>query len=654
MPKKIKMTTLMNETEEWLEEPLKNYLRREYAKQKRNASEIAVDIGVSKPTVINWLNEFSIHLRPRGRKKTKKRPNKFFSRMSDDDLVEYIQTRYKGLTLGVVKSRDATAYTYLMRRGLRDKLINEEIVEGRRGQGTLKYASDEELTSLVKTVYNGFSILKLENQDASVLGELRSRGLLEDLVEDKVLERLVKPVGFFSNMTDHELIAYTKKHHKGEKITQIERGKKSGSALLLQLRNRDLMDNLVSKGIIKRTIDKKAREKFKLMNDEEFLNHVSQECTGKTRTDIARQHKSIYREMNDRELTDTLEARGVIMNAGQATWGKYTKMTDTELITFIKDNFHGKAPVYFQGKKEIRAYNIAKDRGLLPKLFESGILVHAKPNYTAMSDDELVSFVREKFSGISLSEFQKGNSYLNRLLNKRELRDLLIEEDTLVRLDRSKYGSLTNDEFVELIRENYKGCLLSELQAKDKSAYRGVHQRGLLDKIISDGILTRARASTNVNETYIDFIGEDSAAQAVASLASITEDTGTIADVLFQAYPTRFPSAADLARSLPGAVKRIGHSLQPFSMEKVRGIKEETKSLPKKVQYNLDELLYTILCDEYQTSFNENPRGTMREIRGYTKEKNGIKSLATRVLDHYKAIYNFSIPGHGRMIKHVS
>lgn len=147
----------------------------------------------------------------------------------------------------------------------------------------------------------------------------------------------------------------------------------------------------------------------------------------------------------------------------------------------------------------------------------------------------------------------------------------------------------------------------------------------------------------------ISFLSSTPEAQEVAALTSITGSTSDIANMLVQMWPDRFPSASQLARSLPSAVKRIGYSLHPFSMDKIRGLYEKTKALPTEVRYVLDDLLFNIAVDQYQTRFNEDPEGTLKELGELSKSKNGIRKLAKRVHDTYREVYTFNIPGHGKL-----
>ncbi|KHO49074.1 MAG: hypothetical protein QT01_C0008G0004 [archaeon GW2011_AR6] len=151
----------------------------------------------------------------------------------------------------------------------------------------------------------------------------------------------------------------------------------------------------------------------------------------------------------------------------------------------------------------------------------------------------------------------------------------------------------------------------------------------------------------------VDFLQENKEAGAIGDLAGITERTGDIADLLARLWPSRFPSAVQLSRSLPGAIKRIGHSLQPFSMDKARGFYDDVYAIPTEVKYVLDDIIYTIATDQYQLPFNKDPEGTLEELEKFASEKNGVSKLAHRVLDYYKQVYEFAIPGHGGLKEEI-
>ena len=145
------------------------------------------------------------------------------------------------------------------------------------------------------------------------------------------------------------------------------------------------------------------------------------------------------------------------------------------------------------------------------------------------------------------------------------------------------------------------------------------------------------------------FLQNNPSARAISSLVDSPERAGDIAEILVGLWPKRFPSALELSKSLPGAIKHIGHSLHPFSMDKARGFYEDAYAVPREIKYVLDDILYNIAIDQYQVSFSKNPEKTLQELGDFASQDNGIKKLAERVLNYYKEISSFSIPGHGTL-----
>ncbi|HIH51436.1 MAG TPA: hypothetical protein HA250_03700, partial [Nanoarchaeota archaeon] len=47
------------------------------------------------------------------------------------------------------------------------------------------------------------------------------------------------------------------------------------------------------------------------------------------------------------------------------------------------------------------------------------------------------------------------------------------------------------------------------------------------------------------------------------------------------------------------------------------------------------------------------PEGTLEELEKFASEKNGVSKLAHRVLDYYKQVYEFAIPGHGGLKEEI-
>jgi len=163
------------------------------------------------------------------------------------------------------------------------------------------------------------------------------------------------------------------------------------------------------------------------------------------------------------------------------------------------------------------------------------------------------------------------------------------------------------------------------------------------------GAGVKIRPSNSPKRNSGQFIQETQEALSIASLASVTENTGDIARILIQAWPDSFPPEQELAKMLPGIVKNTGEALRPFNLERAAYHTTEWATLPTEVKYCLEDLVYSIVLDQYQKPFNDDPEATIDELGKFIHRKSEVQGLAKRVLSHYKEVYAFSIPGHGKM-----
>lgn len=198
------------------------------------------------------------------------------------------------------------------------------------------------------------------------------------------------------------------------------------------------------------------------------------------------------------------------------------------------------------------------------------------------------------------------------------------------------------------IKRKYNQKSTTEMMKSEDENDRKWYYRGNNQRWIADFPFVRKDKIYSVNQLR-KFLEEDQEAKKIARLAELSEDASDVAKVMMALWPERFPSASALVRSLPGAVKGVGHSLTPFTLEKAMRFYDKDYSVSREVKYDLDGLLYGILIEEYQVPFNEDPKETLAEIRKYTRKRNSISDLAKKVLAYYDEAYRFDIPGHGRM-----
>lgn len=157
------------------------------------------------------------------------------------------------------------------------------------------------------------------------------------------------------------------------------------------------------------------------------------------------------------------------------------------------------------------------------------------------------------------------------------------------------------------------------------------------------------------NYSLDDLIQETPESIEIIKLGTYSTNVSSIAEILVSLYPDKFKSMAEVARALPRSVGSISHALRPFTLEDAKNFIDAVEPIPTKIRYNLDELLYSILIDQYQISFNQNPKRTINEITQFNSKyrNNDIGTLAQRVLEFYESVYSFSIPGHGTIKDYI-
>jgi len=314
------------------------------------------------------------------------------------------------------------------------------------------------------------------------------------LVEDEILIRKSLPSGYLSQMSDRELINYVKQNYKGKTISSVE--KDSGSAVIRIARKRGLIDKLVEQGALIRR--QRCNGLFEEMSNKSFISYVIQNHKGKTLTEICEKDKTAYRELKKRELDDKLIEKGILVRKVKTKNGFFSKMSDNELFNYIKDNFYGKSPVFFQKGNEnnTRVYNLARERGILNKLFEEGILVKGRPNFLHMTNDELIGYIKENYQGFSLVQLHRKRGAIYQLAREKGLLDYLVNEKILVRLT-GKYKNMTDEQLISYVSEKYKGKSLGQLDDIDSKVYETIRKRNLIDYFVNQRILIRLNGNNS-------------------------------------------------------------------------------------------------------------------------------------------------------------
>ena len=123
----------------------------------------------------------------------------------------------------------------------------------RKPNGFYSEMSKRKLIEYVEKNYDRNTIREFAKRNSGCYDIARKRGLIDKLVEERILIRTMKRPGFFRNMSNDELIDYSKREHSGKKIIQLER---SDSACHRHLNMRGLVDKLVDDGMLIRQVKK--------------------------------------------------------------------------------------------------------------------------------------------------------------------------------------------------------------------------------------------------------------------------------------------------------------------------------------------------------------------------------------------------------------
>jgi len=303
--------------------------------------------------------------------------------------------------------------------------------------------------------------------------------------------------GFFSKMTDKELVDYIRKNYSGWAITKFLR---SASRPYVLANKRGLVGALVEEGILVR--QSRPKGFFKNMGDDEFLEFIRQKYGGKTISEFSKQDPSAYRQALQREAINLLIDDGTLVRAKKSN-GYFTQISDEALIDYIAKNHNGRQISDFENN-DSRAYTVASHRGLIDKLVEDSILrrkQRAPTFFSRMSDDGLIDYVSENFSGNTLTEFKHQCSAVYKLAHQRKLIEQLVGSGTLVRqLKRVFTEKMSDEELIQYVRENHEDNTISEFRRAKSSAYALLRKRGLIDKLVEDKILIRLKNHNIIDE----------------------------------------------------------------------------------------------------------------------------------------------------------
>ncbi len=241
------------------------------------------------------------------KRKGKKRG--FFTDMDNNQLIEYTSQNYKGIAIKQMQRANGRLYSILSKRDLIHELVKRGIIITRkRKYGSLINMNNEELINYIESNYSGKRISDFNNKNNRAYELACEKGLIDLLVERKILIREVKRSGFFRNMSDEELIAYTEKNHKGKLMRQAEEDE---SSVIVIARVRGLMDKIVERGILIREMKKPGF--FTNIGDDELVNYIRENHSGKKISNFGKDDAAAYQAVLKRGLVDFLVQESVLI-----------------------------------------------------------------------------------------------------------------------------------------------------------------------------------------------------------------------------------------------------------------------------------------------------------------------------------------------------
>jgi phage terminase Nu1 subunit (DNA packaging protein) len=359
----VTKSKLMQDVERKLGENLEDYLKREH--QNMSIRGMGRELNVSPSKITDWLKYFGMYQKIR----------REFSKMSDREFVEWVKLNYNGMSSGELYKTDPRVTQIIRSRNLREALDHEGIILAeKRALGFFKKMSNKQLIDFVAEKYKGYTIGQLESEDSSSLNNLRKRGLLEQLVEKGILVRQQRQNGFYTRMSDGQLIQYVEKNHKGKSIAEVE---EIECTILEHLRERNIIEVLVAEGTLIRKVRK--RNVFSKYTVKDFIEYIRKNHYQKTLTEICKEDKTAYKELKKRELDTKLIKEGIIVLKDKTEKGTYSDLSNEELFDLIENKYKGMT-ITELGKASSMLVILARKRKILEGLINKGIILRTKRN----------------------------------------------------------------------------------------------------------------------------------------------------------------------------------------------------------------------------------------------------------------------------------
>jgi hypothetical protein len=304
----------------------------------------------------------------------KKKPNGFFKKMTKRQLTDYVRENHYGKSLKEFEDADQSACNTARELGLINSLVEERIlIRKQKISGFYTGMNNEQFKEYVTANYKGRTLEEFRMENGSASHYARERGLVSQLVDSGVLIRKARAKSFFGSMTKKQFVAYVKEHYAGKTLSEFS---DTDGAACNQARKRKVIGKLVSQGIL---IRKRTHGKFSRMTKKELKNYILKEHRGDTMEEFRTNSPGAYDLAREQGLVEDFVERGIITRKKKPN-GYFNAMSDEEIKSYVRENYQGKTITYF-AKKDSAAYNKAREKGMVKDLVEAGILIEAKTKY---------------------------------------------------------------------------------------------------------------------------------------------------------------------------------------------------------------------------------------------------------------------------------
>jgi hypothetical protein len=406
-----------------------------------------------------------------------------------------------------------------------------------------------------------------------------------------------------------------------------------------------------------RRINDKKRLIYVAMSDQQLIRFIKKNCKGSTVTNFQKKFRGAFKQSRERNLLEKLISAGIISRSRRER-GKVDTLTNDELISYIDNNFRGLTIGELE-RKDRTIHNYAKSRDLIDNLVERGVLKRIRfpsGHYSKLSDSDLISYIETNFKGMQISKFRKKSSATAKIIDERNLMPRLVEEKVLVR-ERKERGFFKDKKDIELldyIKSHYQGYSISRFRKEDGSAYNEVSSRGLLQELQNQGIILiyRQEMETIDNSSFISFLQQDETARNLAAAAAALNGHGAdVENIIMKAYEGKFKdqkqlhdlikeNRAEIYKLVQEGVTNLGQYIGEFSLEDRTIIPvflgQALTGLPERVRAPLeDKLVYILRNVVYSPRFNANPQAIISELERRIEEDSPLKQVYQKLHRHY-------------------